>query len=45
MFLSFAGGPVLILVPGPVLALNGPVWSLQDSAANLCETPLLKLKL
>ena len=25
VFVIFAGGPVLILVPGPGLALNGPV--------------------
>ena len=27
VFVIFAGGPVLILVPGPGLALNGPVVS------------------
>ena len=26
VFVIFAGGPVLILVPGPGLALNGPAY-------------------
>ena len=36
--LSFAGGPGLILVPGPRLALNGPDWTISGPAKSLANS-------